>query len=140
MPFTLRLENYRRPFSSPVSALSEAERIQLQALIDREMDSEGMTVDQMCGDVDEDEFVVKGLEAIDVVDADGRVVANLLLYGYGDGAVVHSGTTQMIANICQHGISPHETTSPEWMAAFAEAFREGAPRLGVRDPRHIDFR
>ena len=69
----------------------------------------------------------------------GNIVANLLIWPYGDGAVVHHGTTKMIASIVQHGISPHETTGKAWMADFAKAWAEGAPRLGVSSPNHFGF-
>ena len=137
----LRLERYRKPFYGTLDALSEPEREQLQAIIGSDVDSEGMSLEEMLGDdVDEEDIVMKGLEYVDVVDAHGTTVANLLLYGFGDGAIVHAGTTRMIANIVQHGIMPHKTTTPEWMAAFRRAWEEGAARLGVRDAGHIHFR
>ena len=135
----LRLDHYRKPFLGEPSELTIAQRDQLQALIDSDMDSEGMSVDDFFdAATSEEDHPIKALEYIDVLDATtGLVVANLLLYPFGDGAVVHAGTTRMIANIVQHGVAPHKTTTPAWMAAFAAAWREGAKRLGVDDPGHF---
>lgn len=136
---TLRLDNYRKPFYGSPAALTVEQREQLQAIIASDMDSEGMTVEQFFSDtVDDENHPMKALEYIDVVDVEsGTIVANLLLYPFGDGAVVHAGTTKMIANICQHGVTPHKSTTPEWMAAFAAAWAQGAARLGVDDPGHF---
>lgn len=136
---TLRLDHYRKPFLGEPGELTLAQRDQLQALIDSDMDSEGMSVEDFFdAATSEKDYPIKALEYIDVLDATtGLVVANLLLYPFGDGAVVHAGTTRMIANIVQHGVTPHKTTTPAWMAAFAAAWREGAKRLGVDDPGHF---
>lgn len=135
----LRLDHYRKPFHGEPGELTLAQRDQLQALIDSDMDSEGMSVEDFFdAATSEEDYPIKALEYIDVLDATtGLVVANLLLYPFGDGAVVHAGTTRMIANIVQHGVTPHKTTTPAWMAAFAAAWREGARRLGVDDPGHF---
>ncbi|MGE0400991.1 MAG: hypothetical protein AB7T06_30055 [Kofleriaceae bacterium] len=130
---TLRLENYRKPFAGPPDALSENEKTQLTAVVGDQFSS-------LFGADDSSENEMAWLEYIDVVDTNsGNIVANLLIWPYGDGAVVHHGTTKMIASIVQHGISPHETTGKAWMADFAKAWAEGAPRLGVSSPNHFDF-
>lgn len=138
---SLRLTNYRKPFRGDPSALTDAQRDQLQALIASNMDSEGMTLADFFDDAtSEEDQPLKALEYIDVVDTrTDEIVANLLLYPFGDGAVVHAGTTKMIANIVQHGVTPHKTTTPEWLADFALAWAEGATRLGVDDPGHFSI-
>jgi hypothetical protein len=130
---SLRLENYRKPFTGTIDKLSEAERTQLAAVVGEEMQN-------LFGAGDQSENEMAWLEYMDVVDTkSGTIVANLLIWPYGDGAVVHHGTTKMIASIVQHGISPHETTGKAWMADFAKAWAEGAPRLGVSGPSHFGF-
>ncbi len=130
---TLRLENYRKPFAGPPDALSESEKTQLTAVVGDQFSS-------LFGADDSSENEMAWLEYMDVVDTkNGNIVANLLIWPYGDGAVVHHGTTKMIASIVQHGISPHETTGKAWMADFAKAWAEGAPRLGVSSPNHFGF-
>jgi hypothetical protein len=131
---TLRLENYRKPFAGTEDALSEAEKAQLSAVVGAD------TLPTLFGANDSSENEMAWLEYMDVVDTkNGTIVANLLIWPYGDGAVVHHGTTKMIASIVQHGISPHETTGKAWMADFAKAWQEGAPRLGVSSPNHFGF-
>jgi len=135
---SLRLANYRRPFHRPMSELTGPQREQLEALIESSMDSDGKSLHDFFGDLNEEDFPLKALEQIDVVDtATGVVVADLFLYPYGDGAVVHHGTTSMIANIVQHGVTPHASTSAEWMRDFDAAWRFGARDLGVADPGHF---
>lgn len=136
---SLRLDNYRKPFFADPKALTPEQREQLQALVDSDMDSEGMSIDQFFDPkLSDEDYPMKALEYIDVVEtASGNIVANLLLYPFGDGAVVHAGTTKMIANIVQHGVTSHRTTTAEWMADFALAWKEGARRLGVDDPGHF---
>ena len=131
---TLRLENYRTPFAGTIDQVSEAEKVQLAAVVGAD------TLPGLFGAGEDSDNEMAMLEYIDVVDAaDGKVVANLMIWPYGDGAVVQAGTTQMIASIVQHGITPHESTSKAWMADFAKAWVEGAPRLGVRSPNHFGF-
>lgn len=138
-PVRLRLANYRKPFAGDPSALTPAQREQLQALVDSDIDSSGMSIDDFFGaKLDEENYPMKALEYIDVIDeSTDAIVANLLLYPFGDGAVVHHDTTRMIANIVQHGFTPHKTTTPEWVAAFDHAWRTGAVALGVDDPGHF---
>lgn len=135
---SLRLANHRKPFHRPKSELTEPQRLQLEALIASDMDSEGTSLDDFFGDLSEEGFPLKALEQIDVVDTtSGAVVADLFLYPFGNGAVVHHGTTKMIANIVQHGVTPHASTSSEWMREFEAAWRLGARELGVDDPGHF---
>jgi hypothetical protein len=130
---SLRLENYRKPFDGTLETLSEAEKVQLSAVV-------GDAMSTLFGAGDSSENEMAWLEYMDVVDTkSGSIVANLLIWPYGDGAVVHHGTTKMIASIVQHGINPHETTGKAWMADFARAWAEGAPRLGVSSPSHFGF-
>lgn len=131
---TLRLENYRKPFAGAVDALGEGQKAQLIAVVG----ADAFPTLFGAGE-DEPENEMAWLEYMDVVDTTtGEIVANLLLWPYGDGAVVHHGTTKMIASIVQHGISPHETTSKAWMADFAKAWAEGGARLGVMSTKHFD--
>jgi hypothetical protein len=131
---TLRLENYRKPFEGTIDKLSDAEKTQLTAVVGAD------TLPTLFGAGDSAQNEMAWLEYMDVVDTkSGTIVANLLIWPYGDGAVVHHGTTKMIASIVQHGISPHETTGKAWMADFAKAWQEGAPRLGVSSPNHFGF-
>ncbi len=131
---TLRLENYRKPFEGTIDKLSDAEKTQLGAVVGVD------TLPSLFGACEASQNEMAWLEYMDVVDTNnGTIVANLLIWPYGDGAVVHHGTTKMIASIVQHGISPHETTGKAWMADFAKAWEEGAPRLGVSSPKHFGF-
>jgi hypothetical protein len=131
---TLRLENYRKPFEGTIDRLTDAEKAQLAAVVGPDM------LPTLFGASDRSQNEMAWLEYMDVVDAkSGDIVANLLIWPYGDGAVVHHGTTKMIASIVQHGITPHETTGKTWMADFAKAWQEGAPRLGVSSPSHFAF-
>jgi hypothetical protein len=131
---TLRLENYRKPFEGSLAKLTEAETAQLTAVVGAD------ALPALFGAGEDSPNEMAWLEYMDVVDTkDGTVVANLMIWPYGDGAVVHAGTTKMIASIVQHGISPHETTGKAWMADFAKAWTEGAPRLGVSSPSHFGF-
>jgi hypothetical protein len=136
---SLRLANRRKPFQGPIGELTGAQRLRLAALIESDMDSEGKTLEDFFSDaVSEEDFPLKALEQIDVLDTTtGAVVADLLLYPFGNGAVVHPGTTKMIANIVQHGVAPHASTSAEWMRDFDAAWRLGAKELGVDDPGHF---
>ncbi|MFN0252564.1 MAG: hypothetical protein ACKV2T_37150 [Kofleriaceae bacterium] len=130
----LRLDNYRKPFSGTADSLSEGEKTQLTAVVGAD------TFPSLFGAGDDAENEMAWLEYMDVIDTkSGTIVANLLIWPYGDGAVVHHGTTKMIASIVQHGINPHETTGKAWMADFAKAWAEGAPRLGVSSPSHFGF-
>jgi hypothetical protein len=106
---SLRLENYRKPFDGTLETLSEAEKVQLSAVV-------GDAMSTLFGAGDSSENEMAWLEYMDVVDTkSGSIVANLLIWPYGDGAVVHHGTTKMIA------------------------WAEGAPRLGVSSPSHFGF-
>jgi len=136
---TLRLENCRKPFDLGAAALSEPVKAQLQAMLDRNMDTEGMQLADALQS-DDEELFLRYLELVDVVEvATGTVVADLFLYPFGDGAVVHHGTLKMIADICQHSITPHESTTRYWLADLGKAWKEGAARLGVNDPGHFSF-
>ncbi len=139
---TLRLDNYRKPFEGTIDQLSDVQRGQLQALIESDMDSEGMTVEQFFGDdVSDEDHPLKALEWIDVVDvATNQIVGDLLIFPFGDGVVLKHGTETMFANIVQHGIMPTRETTKLWMSDFAKAWWEGAPRLGVADLGHFGFR
>lgn len=131
---TLRLDNYRKPFAGTPDSLSESEKTQLTAVVGAD------TFPSLFGAGDDAENEMAWLEYMDVIDTkSGTIVANLLIWPYGDGAVVHHGTTKMIASIVQHGITPHETTGKAWMADFAKAWAEGAQRLGVSSPSHFGF-
>jgi hypothetical protein len=131
---TLRLDNYRKPFTGTADSLSDGEKTQLTAVVGAD------TFPTLFGAGDDAQNEMAWLEYMDVIDTkSGTIVANLLIWPYGDGAVVHHGTTKMIASIVQHGISPHETTGKAWMADFAKAWAEGAPRLGVSSPSHFGF-
>ena|GEM_PF-4475807 len=131
---TLRLDNYRKPFTGTPDSLSEGEKTQLTAVVGAD------TFPTLFGAGDDAENEMAWLEYMDVIDTkSGTIVANLLIWPYGDGAVVHHGTTKMIASIVQHGITPHETTGKAWMADFAKAWAEGAQRLGVSSPSHFGF-
>jgi hypothetical protein len=131
---SLRLENYRKPFEGTIDQLSAAEKTQLEAVVGPD------TLPTLFGASEASTNEMAWLEYIDVVDVNsGGIVANLLIWPYGDGAVVHHGTTKMIASIVQHGIDPHETTGKAWMTDFAKAWQEGAPRLGVSSPSHFTF-
>ena len=138
---SLRLDNYRKPFCGDPKALTPEPREQLQALVDSDMDSEGMSHELFFDPkLSDEDYPMKALEYIDVVEtAGGMIAANLLLYPFGDGAVVHAGTTKMIANIVQHGVTPHRETTAQRMADFALAWKEGARRLGVDDPGHFSL-
>lgn len=136
---TLRLDNYRKPFHGKLADLSKPEQTQLEAVYERASELGGDYKDVFGMDVDQSEGISE-LEMIDVVEiATGKVVANLIMYPYGDGAVVHAGTTKMIADICQHGVTAHTDTTKSWMADFAAAWKEGAKRLKVDDPGHFGF-
>lgn len=138
---TLRLDNYRKPFAGSIEKLSEVQRGQLQALIDSDLDSEGMKLEEFFSDeIDEENYPLKALEWIDVVDtATNAVVGDLLIFPFGDGVVLKHGTETLFANIVQHGITPAKETTKAWMSDFAKAWWEGAPRLKVDDVGHFGF-
>jgi hypothetical protein len=137
----LHLTNYRRPFAGTLDTTPPALRAQLEALIASDLDAEAHALDAFFGDaLDEENAPMKALELLDVVNAEtGAVEANLFLYPYGDGALVHAGTVNMIASIVQHAISPHPSASKPWMDDFARAWRTEAKTIGVKDPGHFDI-
>jgi len=134
---TLRLENYRKPFEQGFAALSATDKKQMQALLDRGEDTEGMTVkDAMASD--DEELFIRYMEWFDVVDnKTNKPVAQMFLYPFGDGAIVKYGTTSMLADICQHDMTAAENVTKAWVADFDKAWREGAKRLGASDPGHF---
>jgi hypothetical protein len=139
---TLTLENYRKPFAGTLDQLTEVQRGQLQALIDSDMDSDGMKVEEFFSDeLSEEDHPMKALEWIDVVEiATNRVIGDLLIFPFGDGVVLKHGTETLFANIVQHGIEPTKDTTKAWMTDFAKAWWEGASRLKVDDVGHFGFR
>ncbi|HEY4178940.1 MAG TPA: hypothetical protein VGM90_18965 [Kofleriaceae bacterium] len=136
----LRLTNYRKPYELGAAKFTDAQKAQFQALLARNMDTpEGMTVAEAFAS-DDDELFFRYLEMIDVIDTEtNEVVADLFLYPFGDGAVVHHGTQKMIAEIVQHYLNAHESTEKPWLAAFDAAWREASPTLGLLDPRHFSI-
>ena len=138
----LRLDNYRKPFAGTIDQLTPAQRTQLEALIASDLDSGGMTVAQFFSEeMSDEDYPLKAVEWMDVVEiATNEVVADLLIFPYGDGCVLKRGTETMLANIVQHGITPAKTTTKTWMTDFAKAWWEGAPRLKVDDVGHFGFR
>lgn len=136
-----RLANYRKPFQGTLKTTPPALRKQLTAILARDLDSQNYKLAALFDDsLSEENVSIKALEAIDVIDGDtGKVVANLFLYPFGDGAVVKPGSLTMLANIVQHEITPHASTSAQWMANFAHAWRTDAAKIGVADPGHFDI-
>lgn len=137
----LRLTNYRRPFAGTLDTTSPTLRAQLEALIASDLDAQGHALAAFFGDaLDEESVPMKALELLDVANAKtGAVEANLFLYPYGDGALVHAGSVNTIASIVQHAITPHPSASKAWMADFAQAWKAEAKTIGVRDPGHFDI-
>jgi hypothetical protein len=137
----LHLTNYRRPFAGTLDTTPPALRAQLEALIASDLDAEAHALAAFFGDaLDEENAPMKALELLDVVNAEtGAVEANLFLYPYGDGALVHAGTVNTIASIVQHAITPHPSASKPWMDDFARAWKSEARTIGVKDPGHFDI-
>jgi hypothetical protein len=88
---------------------------------------------------DEEGDEMAAIEIADVVDTKtGDVLYELMIWPYGDGAVVHHATTKMAASICQHGVDPANGHGKIWMRDFARAWVEGSARLQMWTG-HIDF-
>jgi hypothetical protein len=97
--------------------------------------------EQIAGVVGEpdEESEMREMQIADVVDTrTGAVLYQLMLWPYGDGAIVENRTTNTIAGICQHGLDSREPLGKAWVRDLARAWVEGAKRLKL-SPGHIDF-
>ena len=135
---TMRLENKRVPFEGKYTDLDAATKKQLLAL-----SGDGVDLKEVFSRGDEEvagfNSDMLDLEIADIVDvASGKVKYQLMLWPYGDGAIVKAGTTKTIAYISQHGLDAPDSLGKAWVADFAKAWYEGQPRLDL-SPGHIDF-
>jgi hypothetical protein len=87
----------------------------------------------------EEEEEKRMLQVADVVDTDtGKVLYQLMLWPYGDGAIVENQTTNSVCGICQHGLDGADDLGKAWVRDLARAWVEGAKRLKLSSG-HIDF-
>lgn len=127
----LRLERARKPFEGKIGDLSAAEKKQLESIVGKGK------LAKCFEDGGDDELAEVSMA--DVVDAkSGKVVYQLYLFGYGDGCMFEGGTTDVAADICQHGFDAREGKSKAFVQDFARAWVEGAKRLKLW-AGHIDF-
>jgi hypothetical protein len=135
-----RLENKRAPFAGKLEDLKDYEKLQLKAVLGEGVDLASMfapAAGKQQRDEEGDEMAA--IEIADVVDTKtGDVLYELMIWPYGDGAVVHHATTKMAASICQHGVDPANGHGKIWMRDFARAWVEGSARLQMWTG-HIDF-
>jgi hypothetical protein len=135
-----RLENKRTPFAGKLDDLKDYERLQLKAVLGEGVELASMfaTTGKKKRDSEEGGEMA-AIEIADVVDTkSGEVLYELMIWPYGDGAVVHHATTKMAASICQHGVDPADGHGKIWMRDFARAWVEGSARLQMWTG-HIDF-
>ena len=132
-----RLENARSPFKGKLADLETWERAQLSAVIDGDL--KRMFKPTKGDDEDEEGSEMREMRIADVVDTEsGKVLYQLMLWPYGDGAIVKDRTTKMVAGVCQHGLDGEEELGKAWVRDLARAWVEGAKRLKF-SPGHIDF-
>jgi hypothetical protein len=134
-----RLENKRKPFAGKPGDLEAWEKTQIQAVLGKGVDMAKMFA---TGGKDEDGdegSEMAAMEIADVVDTGSNaVVYQLMLWPYGDGAIVTHKTTKVVSYICQHGLDPVEDIGKAWTRDFAHAWLEGSKRLKLWTG-HIDF-
>ncbi len=127
----LRLERARKPFEGKIGDLSAAEKKQLESIVGKGK------LAKCFADGGAEELAEVSMA--DVVDGkSGKVLYQLYLFGYGDGCLFEGGTTDVAADICQHGFDPREGKSKAFVQDFARAWDEGAKRLKLW-AGHIDF-
>lgn len=100
-----RLEKKRKPFEGKLKDLEDWEKKQLQAVTAENFESlfGGSAEDG------EEGSEMAAMEIADVVDTgSGKVLYQLMLWPYGDGAIVHDRTTKVFSYICQHSLDPVE--------------------------------
>jgi hypothetical protein len=115
----LRLAAYRLPLQTVPPARSKA-RAQLQWVLDHEWKC---TIEE----AQQNEEIE--IEAVDVVDG-STVLYQLYLWPFGSGVVFAAGTTTVVAEIIQHGMT--STTGDDARAIAAVVKRDGA-KLGLRE-------
>jgi hypothetical protein len=118
-----RLENVRTPLKGKPK-LEKWEQAQVTGVL---------------GDPKELDSDMKQLQVTDVVDThSGEVLYQLMLWPYGDGAIVKNRSKEVVCGICQHGLDGEEELGKVWVRDLARAWVEGAKRLKL-SAGHIDF-
>jgi hypothetical protein len=131
-----RLENARVPFAGKLEHLKPFEVEQIRCVIGDEIDWRSWFGGH-AGDGESSELAE--MQVCDVIDTTtGKPVYQLMLWPYGDGALVEHGTTKQAAAICQHGLDPMGEVTIGWTRDIARAWLEGSKRLGL-STGHIDF-
>ena len=131
-----RLDNHRKPFAGKFEDLKEFERAQVQAVLGKDVDIKSMFGKEPDGDEGSEMAM---MEIVDVIDTTtNKPKYQLMLWPYGDGAVVHHETTNVTSYICQHGLDPVEELGKAWTRDFGNAWLEGSKRLKLW-MGHIDF-
>jgi hypothetical protein len=132
-----RLDNHRKPFAGKYEDLKEFERAQVQAVLGKNVDLKSMFGKQADEDAEASEMAM--MEIVDVIDTKtNKPKYQLMLWPYGDGAIVNNETTTVASYICQHGLDPVEDLGKAWTRDFGNAWLEGSKRLKLWTG-HIDF-
>ena len=132
----LRFERYRRPFKGKIGDIVGSDKEQIEQLLREEGGGDLKAAFASIGK--DDEQLWEHMELMDIVDdATDAPKYQFYLWPYGSGAIFEHGTTDVVVNVCQHGLDGIEDAPKGFARELERAWKVGNKRFRIQEM--VDF-